>query len=104
MTAILKKHAKEIGEVQAFAMRSFRSGGVVFRPRLCRRIVGDHDAEGIHTGKIPKTMWRCVRLLEVVAPGSGGEGMATGVSETQYREFNELPLSDQSKSWAAFGN
>ena len=45
-----------------------------------------------------------VRLLEAVAPGSGGEGMVTGVSETQYREFNELPLSDQSKSWAAFGN
>ena len=38
-----------------------------------------------------------MRLLEVVAPGSGGEGMVTGASEAQYREFNEVPLSDQRK-------
>ena len=101
MTAILNKYAKEIGELQAFSMHSFRSRGAVSRA-FSRRVVRDHYAEGIL--KNPKTTWRYVRLLDVLAPGSGGEGMVTGISETQYREFNQFPRNDQSKSWAAFGN
>lgn len=101
MTATLKKYAKEIGEVQAFSMHSFRSGGAV-----SRALAGESLATIMQKAywKNPKTAWRYMRLLEVVAPGSGGEGMVKGVSEAQYREFNEFPLSDQSKSWAAFGN
>lgn len=33
--------------------------------------------------KNPKTAWRYMRLMEVVAPGSSGEGMVNGVTETQ---------------------
>lgn len=59
-----------------------------------------------HTVKNPKTAWRYMRLLEVVVPGSAGEGMVTAGSEAQYayRDFNELPLSDQTTSWETFGN
>jgi len=41
--------------------------------------------------------------MEVVAPGSTGNAMITGVSQEQYREINEFPLSEQSREWAAFG-
>ena len=101
MTAILKKYAKDRGEVQAFSMHFFSSGGAV-----SRALAGESLATMMQKAywKNPKTAWRYMRLLEVVAPGSGGEGMVTGVSEAQYREFNGFPLSDQSKPWAAFGN
>ena len=101
MSAILKKYAKQSGEVQAFSMHSFRSGGAVSRA-LAGESLGTIMQRAYW--KNPKTAWRYMRLMEVVAPGSGGEGMVAGVSEAQYRQFNEFPLSDQSKSWAAFGN
>lgn len=44
-----------------------------------------------------------MRLMEVVSPGSDGNSMVEGVTEAQYREINEFPLSEQSKAWAAFG-
>ena len=101
MTAILNKYAKKIGELQAFSIQSFTSREALSRA-FSRGVFRDHYAEGIL--KNPKTTWRYVRLLDVLAPGSGGEGMITGMSETPYREFNQFPLSDQSKSWAALGN
>ena len=74
MTAILKKYAKEIGEVQAFSMHLFRSRRAV--TRACGRCaVRDDYAEGIR--KSPKTTSRYARLLDVVAPGAGGEGTVT---------------------------
>ena len=101
MTAILKKYAQERGEVQAFSMHSFRSGGAGSRTSA-----GESLATIMQKAcrKNLKLVWRYIRLLEIVAPGSGGEGMVTGLSEAQYREFNEFPLSDHSRSWAAFGN
>lgn len=42
-----------------------------------------------------------MRNMEVVAPGSGTEGMVPGVTE-DCRKLNELPLSEQSKPWAVF--
>ena len=45
-----------------------------------------------------------MRLMEVVSPGAEGVAMVEGVSENQYREFNEFLLSEQSRSWAAFRN
>ena len=44
-----------------------------------------------------------MRLMEVVAPGSTGNAVITGVSQEQYREINESPLSKQSLEWEAFG-
>ena len=52
--------------------------------------------------KNPKTSWRYMRLMEVVAPGSGGSGMVEGITEDQYRQLNEFPLSEQTRSLAAF--
>ena len=51
MTAILKKYAKEIGEVQAFSMHSFRSGGA-----LSRTLVGESLATNVQKAywKIPR--------------------------------------------------
>ena len=43
-----------------------------------------------------------MRLMEVVAPGSEGSGMVEGITEDQYRQLNEFPLSEQSNSLAAF--
>ena len=45
-----------------------------------------------------------MRLVEVVSPGVEGVAMVEGNSVNQYREFNEFPLKEQSRSWAAFGN
>ena len=86
----MKKYAKEIGEVQAFSMLSFRSRGAMSRA-FSRCVVGDHYAQDILEN--PNTSWRYVRLLDVLAPGSGGEGMVSGISETQYPDFNQFPLS-----------
>ena len=43
-----------------------------------------------------------MRLMEVVCPGTE-DVRVEGISENQYREFNEFPLSEQSRSCAAFG-
>lgn len=32
--------------------------------------------------------------MEVVSPGSEGDPMVEGISDNQYREFNEFPLSE----------
>lgn len=37
-----------------------------------------------------------MRLMQVVAPGGESDGMVEGISEEQYRELNEFPLSEQS--------
>ena len=36
--------------------------------------------------------------MEVVAPGSEGSGMVAGITEDQYRQLNEFPLSEQTRS------
>ena len=42
--------------------------------------------------------------MEVVSPGAEGDVRVDGISENQYRGCNELLLSEQSRSRAAFGN
>ena len=44
-----------------------------------------------------------MRIMEVVSPGSVGNAVVKGVSAEQYRQINEFSLSEQSKSWSAFG-
>ena len=39
-----------------------------------------------------------MRLMEVVVPGSEGSGMVAGIAEDQYRQLNEFPLSEQTRS------
>lgn len=101
MTLELKKHAQRAGERQDFTLHSFRSGGAI-----TRALAGDSLETIMQKAywKNPKTAWRYMRLMEVVAPGSGGEGMVQGITEEQYRELNEFSLSEQSRHLAAFGN
>lgn len=100
MFVALKSYAKRAGEKQEFSLHSFRSGGAV-----SRALAGDSLSSIMHKAywKNPKTAWRYMRLMEVVAPGSGGEGMVRGVTEAQYRELNELSLSEHTRHMAAFG-
>lgn len=100
MSSALKVYAKQAGSKQEFSLHSFRSGGAV-----SRALAGDSLSSIMHKAywKNPKTAWRYMRLMEVVAPGSGGEGMVQGVTEEQYRELNEFSLSEQSRHLAAFG-
>ena len=101
MTKSLKVHARNAGERTAFTMHSFRSGGA-----LTRALAG----QGLPTvmqrafWKKTGTAWRCLRLMEVLIPGSVENSMVTGVSPEFYREINEFELSEQSRHWAAFGN
>ena len=100
MSQALKLYAKGAGEKQDFSLHSFRSGGAV-----SRALAGDFLSSIMQKAywKNPKTAWRYMRLMEVVAPGSGAEGMVQGVTEAQYRELNEFSLSEQSRHLAAFG-
>lgn len=101
MSSALKKYAQAAGEAQAFSLHSFRSGGA-----LTRALAGDSLSSIMQKAywKNPKTAWRYMRLMEVVAPGSEGTSMVQGITEDQYRRINEFPLSEQSRSWAAFSN
>ena len=42
-------------------------------------------------------------LVKVAAPGTSVPFMAEGVSEDEFRQMNDFPLSELSRSWAAFG-
>ena len=44
-----------------------------------------------------------MRLVQFVAPGTSVPSMVEGVSEDEFRQINEFPLSELSRSWAAFG-
>ena len=44
-----------------------------------------------------------VSLAKVVSPVSSGYSIVSGVAEDQYGLINLFPLSDKSRSWAAFG-
>lgn len=101
MTAALKGYTKEVGIDQEFTVHSFRAGGAI------TQALDGQSLESIMQRaywKNPRTAWRYMRLMQVVSPGSGIEGMVQGVTEEQFRELNEFPLSEQSRSWSAFGN
>ena len=101
MSEALKRYAAAVGETQGFSLHSFRSGGAV-----SRALAGDSLSTIMQKAywKSPKTAWRYMRLMEVVAPGSEGTAMVEGVSEEQYRQLNEFGLSEQSRSLSAFSN
>ena len=44
-----------------------------------------------------------MRLVQVVAPGTSVPSMVEGISEDEFRQMKEFPLSELSHSWAAFG-
>lgn len=102
MTAELKKHAKAANLEQELSTNSFRAGGGEL-PGVGGGVTFEGNAERAYW-KDPKTAWRCMRLMEVVAPGAGTEGMVEGLTKEQYRELNEFPLSEQNRSLAAFGH
>ena len=99
MSAALKTYAQATRATQEFPLHSFRSGGAPTRD-----LAGDSLSTVMQRayGKNPKTAWRYMRLMEVVAPGSEGPGMVEGITEDQYGQLNELPLSGQTHSSAAF--
>lgn len=84
-----------------FSMHSFRSGGAV-----SRALAGDDLPTIMQRAfwKNPKTAWRYMQLAQIVSPGSSGYSMVPSVTEDQHKLINEFPLSEQSRSWAAFGN
>lgn len=101
MTSLLKASAKAARVSGDFTMHSFRSGGAV-----SRSLAGDDLSTVMQRAfwKSPKTAWRYMQLAKVTSPGTTGFNSIPGVSEAQYREINEFPLSVQSRGWAAFGN
>ena len=101
MTRALKTYARAAGERQDFSMHSFRSGGAI-----SQALAGENLTSIMQRAfwKQPSTAWRYMRLMQVVAPGSESQSMIRGISEEQFRHINEFPLSEQSRSWAAFGN
>ena len=101
MTTALKLYTKAVGIDQEFTVHSFRAGGAI-----TQALDGQSLSSIMQRAywKDPKTAWRYMRLMQVVAPGSGVEGMIDGVTEEQFRELNEFPLSEQSRNWAAFAD
>lgn len=101
MTSLLKVSAIAAEVKGDFTMHSFRSGGAV-----SRALAGDDLSTVMQRAfwKSPTTAWRYMQLAKVTSPGTAGFNSIPGVSEAQYREINEFPLSDQSREWAAFGN
>ena len=99
MSIKFKEYARAGGETQDFSLHSFRSGGAI-----SRALAGDSSSTIMQRAywKSPKTAWRYMRLMFVVAPGSEGTGTVGGVTSAQFATFNEFPLSEQSRSWAAF--
>ena len=98
----LKSHARAAGEKADFSIHSFRSGGGGAITRALR----GQDLSSIMErafGKRPCTAWRYMRIMEGVSPGAVGNAMVKGISAEQYRQINEFSLSEQSKSWSAFG-
>lgn len=65
MSKRLKEYAKAAGETRDFSLHSFRSGGAI-----SRALAGDSLSKIMQRAcwKSPKTAWRYMILLEVVAP------------------------------------
>ena len=101
MTRSLKTYAIAAGERGEFSMHSFRSGGAI-----SQALAGDDITSIMQRAfwKRPNTAWRYMRSMQVVAPGSEAQSMVKGITEEQFRYINEFPLSEQSRSWSAFGN
>ena len=81
-------------------MHSFCSGGA-----FSQALAGITSASIMQRAfwKRSGTAWRHMCLMQVVAPGSESQEMIKRTSEEQFRHINEFPLSEQRKSWAAFG-
>ena len=100
MTTAPKAYAIAAGERGEHSMHFFRSGGAISQP------LAGEDLRSIMLRafwKQPSTVWRYMRLMQVVAPGTSVTSMVEGVSEDEFRQMNESPLSELSRSWAAFG-
>ena len=100
MTHAPKSHARAAGEKADFSMQSFRSGEAI------TRALRGEDLSSIMEWafwKRPSTAWRYMRIMEVVSPGAVKNAVVKGGSAEQYRQVNEFSLSEQSKSWSAFG-
>ena len=101
MTHALKSHARAAGEKADFSIHSFRSGGGAITGALRGEDLSSIMERAFW--KRPSTAWRYMRIIEVVSPGAIGNEVVKGVSAEQYRQINEFSLSEQSKSWSAFG-
>ena len=77
----IEKYAQATRATQEFSLHSFRSGGAP-----TRALAGGSLSTIMQRAywKNPKTAWRYMRLMEVVAPGSEGSGMVEGITEDQY--------------------
>ena len=101
MTHALKSHAQAAGEKADLSRAFFPFGGGA----ITRALRGEDLSSIMERAfwKRPNTAWRYMRMMEVVSPGAVGNAVVKGVSAEQYRQINEFLLSEQSKSWSAFG-
>ena len=100
MAHALKSHARAAGEKADFSMHYFRSSEAI------TRVLRGEDLSSILEGtfwKKPRTTWRYMRTMEVASPDAVGNALVKGVSADQYGQINKFSLSEQSKSWTAFG-
>ena len=100
MTHALISHARAAGEKADFSKHSFPSGGAITRDLRGEDLSSTMERD---FWKKPSTAWRYMRIMEVVSPGAVGNAVVKWVSTEQYRQINEFSLSEQSKSWSAFG-
>ena len=100
MTTALKAYAVAAGERGEYSMHFFRSAGAI------SQVLAGENLQSIMQRafwKQPSTAWRYLRLVQVVAPGTSVSSMVKGVSEDEFCQMNEFPLSELSRSWATFG-
>ena len=81
-------------------MHSFRSEGAITRALRGQDLFSIMERA---FWKRPSTAWRYMSIMELVSPGAVRNAVVKGILAGQYRQINEFSLSEQSKSWSAFG-
>ena len=100
MTKALKAYFIAAGEHGKYSMHSFRAGGTI-----SQALAGENLRSIMQRFylKQPSKVWRYMRLMQVVAPGTSARSMVEGVSEDEFHQINEFSLSELSRPWAPFG-
>ena len=83
MTKALKAYSIAAGEHGEYSMHSFRSGGTI-----SQALAGENlrsIMQRFYFKQLSK-VWRYMRLMQVVAPGTSARSMVEGVSEDEFRQ------------------
>ena len=101
--ALLKHHPAAANEKQDSSTQPLRPGGAVSRSCAMREMMWQQLCKE-RSGKSLETAWMYVRLAEVLSPETTVHTKATAITDEQYRDTDEIPSKEESKSWAAFGS